>query len=111
VWTGGGAAADCTNASGDLSKGIASLKYHAATGIYTLTFTDVGQQIVGDNIKVCGLTTVRPVLAKIIRGSFSRSAKTVDVEFYTCDTGALIDLLTTDKVMISVDMATVGPDS
>jgi hypothetical protein len=92
-----------------MSDGITGLTYNAATGLYLLGFTDVGQQIVQTDINVCGLTTVAPVKAKIIRGSLDAAAKTVEVEFYN-SAGSLIDLLTTDKVMITVEMTTIGPN-
>ena len=108
VWTGGGAAANCTHAAADWSKGIASLNYNAATGKYKITFTDVGQQIVGHNIRVCGLTGVDQVTVNLLRGTFSSTAKTVEVEFSDL-AGTLLDLLTTDKVLVDVDFVRMAP--
>jgi hypothetical protein len=108
VWTGGGAATSCTHVATDWSRGIASLAYNAATGKYLLTFTDGGQQIVGHNIRVCGLTGVDPVTVNLLRGTYSTSAKTVQVEFSDLS-GALIDLLATDKVLIDVDFTRAAP--
>ncbi len=108
VWTGGGAATDCTHAAADWSKGITSVTYNSATGKYLITFTDVGQQIVGHNIRVCGATTVDPVAVQLIRGSLSTSAKTVQVEFSDL-AGGLLDLLSTDKLLIEVDFVNSAP--
>lgn len=108
VWTGGGAAADCSHAAADWSRGVASIAYNGATGKYLITFTDVGQQIVGHNIRVCGLTTVATVTANLLRGSFDSAAKTVQVEFYDLG-GSLIDLLTTDKVLVDVEFVRAAP--
>lgn len=108
VWTGGGAGTSCTHAAADWSRGIASLAYNAAAGKYLLTFTDCGQQIVGHNIRVCGLTGVDPVTVNLLRGTFSSSAKTVQVEFSDLG-GTLIDLLTTDKVLVEVDFVRYAP--
>lgn len=114
VWTGGGAAANCTKASGDLSQGISSVAYNAATGKYKITFTDVGQQIVGGSVEVMrAIATTTPMVANIGRATFSRSAKTV--EFYVTQlsaaTNPLTDLLTTDKVCINIEFGSVGPNS
>ena len=108
VWTGGGAATNCTKAAADWSRGITSLNYNAATGKYLITFTDVGQQIVSHSIAVCGLTTVDMVSVNLIRGSFSISAKTCEVEFSDL-AGILLDLLTTDKILINVTFAKNAP--
>lgn len=110
VWTGGGAAANCSKAAADHNEGIASIAYNAATGLYLVTFTDVGQQLVYASCEVAGLTTVAPVKASVIRGSYSRSAKTCQVEFYD-HAGALIDLLTTDKVMCKFEFSNFAPDA
>ncbi len=104
VWTGGGAAANCTHADADWNRGIASVVY-TATGIYTITFLDCGQQIVDYSLQVENATGVDPVVGKLVAGSFSSSAKTVSVEF-----GAtLADLLTTDKLHITFEFAKNGP--
>ncbi len=105
VWTGGGAAADCTHAAADWNRGIASVAYNAATGKYLVTFVDCGQQIVKYSIQVEGDTGVDPVVGMVVAGSYSQSAKTVALEF-----GAtLIDLLTTNKLHLSFTFAKNGP--
>src|SRR5260370_12602750 len=98
VWTGGGGAADMTKAAADQNRGIVSVKYHASTGIYTVTFLDVGNQLVAAKADVFRPTTVAPVQGNVVRGSFSQSAKTVDVEFCDLATPSVIDLATTDTV-------------
>lgn len=108
VWTGGGAAQNCTHVAADWSRGVASLDYNGATGKYLLTFTDVGQQIVGHNIRVCGQTGEDPVEVNLLRGTFSTTTKSVEVEFSDL-TGALLDLLSTDKVLIDVDFVRFAP--
>lgn len=108
VWTGGGAGQDCTHVAADWNRGVASVVYNSATGKYLMTFMDVGQQIVGHNIRVCGLTGVDPVVVNLLIGTFSTSAKTVEVEFSDL-AGTLIDLLTTDKLLVDVEFAKNGP--
>ncbi len=104
TWTGGGAAASCTHDPLDWNRGIASVVY-TATGKYTVTFVDCGQQIVDYSIQVEGGTGVDPVVGQVIAGSFDSAAKTVDLEF-----GAtLIDLLTTDKLHLTFTFAKNGP--
>ncbi len=93
-WSGGGAAADCTLASVNWSEGILSIVY-VSTGIYTVTFTEVGHQLIDYSLNVENLTGVNPVVGKVVAGSFSRTDKTVSIEFG--DT--LIDLLTTDRLL------------
>lgn len=105
TWTGGGAAADCTVTAGDWNRGIESFKYNSATGKYKITFRDCGQQIIDYSLKVEGDTGVDPVHASVIAGTFSSSAKTVEVEF-----GAtLIDLLTTNKIHVTFEFAKNAP--
>ena len=105
-WTGGGAAADMTVASGDWSEGIASVEYNGATGKYLVTFEEVGQQIVHMDAKVHRPTTGDdPIVANIQFDSFDRSAMTIEVEF-----GAtLADIDTDEKVTFFVVFATVAP--
>ena len=110
VWTGGGAAANCSRAAADHNKGISSVAYNGATGKYLVTFTDVGQQIVYADAQVSGLTGVAKVVCNVLRGSYDRTAKTVQVEFWKHD-GSLIDLLTTDKVMFVFETAQNAPDA
>lgn len=110
VWTGGGAAADCTKEDEDHNEGIAAIEYNAATGKYLVTFNDVGQQLVYASCEVAGATTEPPVKANVLRGTYDRAEKTVEVEFYKHD-GSLIDLLTTDKVMCVFEMSSYAPDT
>ncbi len=107
-WTGGGAAADMTVASGDWNDGIASVAYNAATGKYLVTFEEVGQQIVHCDAKVHRPTTGDdPIVSNIQLDSFDRSAMTIEVEF-----GAtLADIDTDEKVTFLFVFATVAPDT
>ncbi len=109
VWTGGGAGANCTLATGDWSRGIASVNYTSATGCYTITFTDVGQQIIGWNIKSGQETGVNPLCFIVRNGTFSASTKTVIIEVSASDSGTLTDLLTTDKLYISFEFVNFAP--
>jgi hypothetical protein len=109
VWTGGGAATNCTKAAADWSKGIASVNYTAATGCYTITFTDVGQQIVGWKITTGQQTGVNPLNFILRNGSFSATTKSVIIEVSADDSGTLTDLLTTDKLYIEFQFAKQAP--
>lgn len=104
VWTGGGAAADCAVTAGDWNRGIISFVY-TATGKYTVTFRDFGQQIVSYSLSTTGATGVDPVVGQVVEGSYSATAGTVALEF-----GAtLADLLTTNKVHLSFTFASNAP--
>jgi hypothetical protein len=109
VWTGGGAAADCTHDAADHSHGIASVKYDSATGKYKITFVDVGQQIVGGDIKVCrAAASGAHLVTNIVRSTLSTSEKTVEFEVSDLS-NTLTDLLTTDKILVNVEFAKNGP--
>jgi hypothetical protein len=104
VWTGAGAA-NMTKTSGDWSKGIASVNYAAATGKFTITFTDVGYQIIGAEVTVMRPDGTAPLVGNIVRGSFSQSAKTVPVQFWDMATPSLANPAATDRVCIRVKFA------
>ncbi len=101
VWTGGGAASNCAVATGDWNRGITSFVYTAATGCYTITFSDCGHQIVDWHISTGQQTGVNPLAFIIRNGSFSASTKSVIVEVSAADSGTLTDLLTTDKLYVN----------
>ena len=109
VWTGGGAATSAAKVATDWSRGIASVAYTAATGVYTITFTDVGQQIIGWKITTGQQTGVNPLAFAVRNGSFSATTKSVIVEVSASDSGTLTDLLTTDKLYIEFEFATSPP--
>lgn len=115
VWTGGGAAANMTKATGDWNRGIASVNYNAATGKYLITFADVGQQIVAYNISCTSTTGVIPKDVALLRATLSQSAKTVEIEIRTPATdvaaAALVDLVSTFKILIDVTFAKNAPDA
>lgn len=112
VWTGGGAAADCTKEDEDHSDGISALEYNSATGKYLLTLTDVGQQIVAGRVDVMRTTGDEPIEAVILRSTYDRVAKTVEVEFWEVTTAAaLVDVLTTDKLCITLEVSSFAPDT
>ena len=108
VWTGGGAAANCTKAPADWSRGIKSITYNAATGKYLVTFVDAGQQYVGGGIDVCGVSGGAKKYAHILRSTYSPSAKTVQVEIQT-GAGVLADLLTTEQIVCEFVLVTNKP--
>ncbi len=109
VWTGGGAASNCAVASGDWNRGIASFVYTAATGCYTITFSDCGAALVGHHIGFGQQTGVNPLAYTVRNGSFSSSTKSVIVEFSATDSGTLTDLLTTDKLYCKFEFSSFPP--
>ncbi len=109
VWTGGGSAADCSHVATDWNRGIVSIAYTAATGCYTITFQDVGQQIVDWHISTGQQTGVNPLAFIIRNGTFSTSTKSVIIEVSASDSGDLTDLLTTDKLYVNFTFAKNGP--
>ncbi|MDD5374479.1 hypothetical protein [Acidithiobacillus sp.] len=111
VWTGGGAAADCTVASGDWNRGITSIAYTAATGCYTVTFNagDCGYAIVDWHISTGQQTGVNPLAFCLRNAGFSASARTAIFEVSASDSGTLTDLLTTDKLYVSFTFAKTPP--
>ncbi len=108
-WTGGGAATDCALAAGDWSKGIASVAYTAATGVYTVTFTDAYQQLVGYRITASQQTGVDPIGGVVRNGTYSSTTKSLIFELNTLPSGALVDALTTDKLMLEFTFAKFAP--
>ena len=113
VWTGGGAAANCSKSSSDWSSGITSVNYNAATGKYRITLSQFGQQLVGGDIKVCRAAGDAPLLANIVRSTLTVSspdAATLDFEVWDVDaTAALTDLATTDKLLVNLEFASAAP--
>ncbi len=109
VWTGGGAATDCSHVATDWSRGIASIAYTSATGCYTITFTDVGQQVIGFHIGSGQQTGVNPLAFAYRNGTFSAVTKTLIFEVSASDSGTLTDLLTTDKLFIDIVFSKQAP--
>lgn len=114
VFTGGGAAASCTKATADWSRGISSVTYNAATGKYLVTFVECGEQILpGTVVDVFRPAGAVPLEVNVVRGSYSASAKTVQIEVWTSGTDlvapALVDLATTDKLMLSFHFSVNKP--
>lgn len=104
AWLGAGAA-DATKVSG---HGILSVD-QTATGIYTVTFVNVGAQIRHACLQVHTAATVAPQTAKMNLATFSTSAKTVEIEVWEDDavTGvpALADLAAATTLHICVDFS------
>ena len=115
IWTGGGAASNCTKAAADWSRGIKSIAYNAATGKYLVTLVDGGQQIVGGGIEFNGPAGATKKFVHVIRSTYSPSAKTVQIEVWTQGTHlvdpALVDLATTETLMCEFVMVTNKPAS
>jgi len=109
VWTGGGAAANCTKAATDVSKGIASVNYNAATGKYLITFTDVGSAILDGEVNIMRPAGTAPLQANVVFGSLDRSAKTLQFEVWDTATPSLTAVALTDKLCITVVFSKNGP--
>jgi hypothetical protein len=115
VWTGGGAAANCTKSSSDHSRGITSVNYDGATGKYTITLSDWGQQLLpGSKVSICRDAAAAPLLVNLVRGSFAVAADgasaSVDFEVWDVDgVSALTDLAVTDKALIDLVFAAAAP--
>lgn len=107
VWKGGGAAANCSVASGDWNVGISSVNYDGATGKYTITFTDVpGYQVVGfvgTVARASGVTNA--LIVKMVVGTYNAATKELDIEVCDAATPSGVDLATTDKLMLSIKFA------
>lgn len=107
VWTGGGVGANCTKAATDWSRGIKSVVW-TATGKYTITFVDSGQQIVGGEPGICSAAGAAKKFINVLRSTYSASAKTVQVEIQIA-AGTLTDLAVTDQVMFEFVLVTNKP--
>lgn len=100
AWLGTGAAS-ATKVSG---HGIASIAW-VSTGLYTITFVDVGAQIRFASAQVHTLVTVAPQHAKLNLASFSTSAKTCQLEVWAANGGAKADLAAGTTLMLQVDFS------
>lgn len=109
VWTGGGAAANCTRAAGDWNRGIASVNYNAATGKYLVTFIDVGTQIVWGRCEVMGAAGAAGKQVNVVRSTFNATAKTVQIEVWDTATPSLVDLAATDKLCLKFEFSKNNP--
>lgn len=116
VWTGGGAAADCTHSSTKHSAGITSVVYNAATGKYKINLSQWGQQLLpGSNVLVRRQAGDAPLLANLIDAVTVASdglSAYCTFEVWDVDaTSALTDLATTDTVAINLVFAKGKPTS
>lgn len=112
VWTGGGSAANCTHTSTDWSVGIASINYDGATGKYTITFVDVGAQLLEAKVDIHRVAGEAPLVANVPLGSFSTTTKQLDFEVWDVDgTSALTDIPATAKVCVKAVFAKNIPGS
>lgn len=109
VFTGAGAAANCTKTTGAVQGGIASVNYNAATGKYRITFVCVGQQILQFRATVGRADAAVPLFAFPVHSSFNRTNKTLDINVRT--EAALTDLAATDQIQIEVDFTDLGPNT
>jgi hypothetical protein len=100
VFTGGGAATDCTKVSGT-SEGVTSLAYNAATGKYLFTFDGVAGKYLGALFSVMSATGASAALTMRPAGApaYDHGDKTLAVEVTSlAATPALADLATTEEV-------------
>lgn len=113
VWTGGGAAANCTHNSADHSAGITRVAYNSATGKYYITVTEWGQQLLpGSHIEIHRQAGAAPLVANLIRTiTVASGGGSADINFEVWDvaTPSLTDLATTDKVAINLVFAKTKP--
>jgi hypothetical protein len=104
MWTGGGAAANCTLAAGDHSAGITSVAYNAATGKYLITVSEWGQQLLpGSQVVIHRAAADAPLVANLIRTvtvATGGASATVAFEVWDLATPSLTDVATTAKVGI-----------
>lgn len=112
IWTGGGAATNCTHSSADHSAGITSVAYNAATGKYLITLTEFGQQLLPDShVVIHRAAAAAPLVANLVRTiTVATGGATATVAFEVWDlAGALTDLATTDKAAINLCFAKTKP--
>jgi hypothetical protein len=103
-WLGGGAAADCTKISKASGKNIASIAYAAATGKYTITFRNVGAQWLGLHASVAAAAgAATAFVAFEIVGSYSATAKTVQIQVSDVATPTAHDLAATENLIIDAE--------
>jgi hypothetical protein len=111
VWTGAGAA-DLTHSSTDWSVGISGVN-QTATGKYTISLAEWGQQIVDASIEVLHTTAATKQRAGLVKGTFDNTAGTVDFEVFTDDgvsgVPALADVVSGDKVLIKLGFVKKAP--
>lgn len=100
AWLGAGAAS-ATKVSG---HGILSVAW-VSTGLYTITFVDVGAQIRFASAQVHTVATVAPQHAKLNVESFSTSAKTCTMEVWAANGGAKADLAAATTLHLQVDFS------
>lgn len=100
-FAGGGAAANMSKVSG---SGITSIVY-VSTGLYTVTFAEVGSAIRNAQITVHTVAAGAPRVAKLNLATLSLPAKTCQLEVWDMATPSLVDLATTASVDIQVDWA------
>lgn len=104
VWTGGGAATNCTRTSTDMGQGITSVAYNAATGKYRITVIEWGQQLLpGTHIEVHRAAGSAPRVVNVVRTiTVSGTTATIDFEVWDMATPSLVDLALTDVITINL---------
>lgn len=107
IWTGGGAAANCTRTSTDHGAGITSVNYNGATGKYRITVTEWGTQLLpGTHIEVHRAAGGAPRVVNVIRTiTAGTNSATIDFEVWDMATPSLVDLVNTDVITITLNFA------
>ena len=107
VWTGGGAATNCTRATADHSAGVTSVNYNAATGRYKITLAEWGAQLLpGSHITIHRAAAAAPLIVNLVRAiTVASGAATVLFDVWDVATPTLTDLATTDTIDIVLRMA------
>ena len=102
-WQGGGAATSCTSVAKASGRNIASVAY-VSTGRYTVTFRNVGAQWLGISGMVAAAAgAANSFLVREVVGSYSATAKTVDITICDLATPSLHDLATTEFVRLDAE--------
>lgn len=100
-FAGGGAAADCTRVAG-CGRGVASVKYNAATGTYRITFDDVGEVLLKAVVTIA--FTAGSTAAQKVANVTAYNAGNKTMDFFVTDlaTPTAKDLATTEEAHIDV---------
>jgi hypothetical protein len=94
-FTGGGAATNCTRVA-NTGGGITSVTYNAGTGLYRITFANVGFAL--QAVTISPLSDTRQL--NITQRAINLTTKTVDFSVSDVATPTNVDLSTTEEVSI-----------
>jgi len=100
-FTGGGSAANCTRVAG--GRGITSVNYDAATGVYLITFDGVGETFLGAMFSV---RTAGGAASKVVNyGTYTPASRTLGIFVATASTPVAVDLALTEELTIHASFA------